>query len=441
MFCTNCGAKLQENAKFCIYCGHPVEMDETVPPQVAQSTQPIPQPTESEPPVQTEDVSVSAGQPEESTPQPTESEPPVQTEDVSVSAGQPEESTPQPTESEPPVQAEDVSVSAGQPEESTLQPAKSEASEQNEEAPASTGQPEESMPQSEESQATEPTEEIPASAGQPEESAPQPAKSQTAVQTLEAPRESDLESEWEEEDELEEDIPLARRLLPLWIGLGTVALTAVAFAVIQFAPIGQQAQADGSAVASSSSSVSEPEETGNQETDDDTQTPDASEEVTPPAEEEEPTTVEEFRVSSVMTDEIREQGGKYINHRFDYTLAVPDGFVASNEFQGGDGLRLYSAEYDMRITVYSGYQTSKTTEELFNQACAEIPGTLGYNAYGEDWYAVSSEDEEGMVHYRKYGAWDDKYRVMELIYPKANEEVCDPLTEELEDGFVSGTPD
>ncbi len=241
--------------------------------------------------------------------------------------------------------------------------------------------------------------------------------------------------------ELEEDIPLARRLLPLWIGLGTVALTAVAFAVIQFAPIGQQAQADGSAVASSSSSVSEPEETDNQETDDDTQTPDASEEVTPPAEEEEPTTVEEFRVSSVMTDEIREQGGKYINHRFDYTLAVPDGFVASNEFQGGDGLRLYSAEYDMRITVYSGYQTSKTTEELFDQACAEIPGTLGYNACGEDWYAVSSEDEEGMVHYRKYGAWDDKYRVMELIYPKANEEVCDPLTEELEDGFVSGTPD
>lgn len=389
MFCTNCGAKLQENAKFCIYCGHPVEMDETVPPQVAQSTQPIPQPTESEPPVQTEDVSVSAGQPEASTPQPAESE----------------------------------------------------ASEQIEEVPASTEQPEASTPQPAESAAPEPTEETPASAGQPEESMPQPAESKTAVETLEAPRESDLDLEWEEEDELEEDIPLARRLLPLWIGLGTVALTAVAFAVIQFAPIGQQAQADGSAVASSSSSVSEPGETDNQETDDDTQTPDASEEVTPPAEEEEPTIVEEFRVSSVMTNEIREQGGKYINHRFDYTLAVPDGFVASNEFQGGDGLRLYSAEYDMRITVYSGYQTSKTTEELFNQACAEIPGTLGYNAYGEDWYAVSSGDEEGMVHYRKYGAWDDKYRVMELIYPKANEEVCDPLTEELEDGFVSGTPD
>ncbi|WP_122790220.1 zinc ribbon domain-containing protein [Intestinibacillus sp. Marseille-P6563] len=389
MFCTNCGAKLQENAKFCIYCGHPVEMDETVPPQVAQSTQPIPQPTESEPPVQTEDA-------------------PASTE---------------------------------QPEESTQQPAESEASEQIEEVPASTEQPEASTPQPAESAAPEPTEETPASAGQPEESMPQPAESKTAVETLEAPRESDLDLEWEEEDELEEDIPLARRLLPLWIGLGTVALTAVAFAVIQFAPIGQQAQADGSAVASSSSSVSEPGETDNQETDDDTQTPDASEEVTPPAEEEEPTIVEEFRVSSVMTNEIREQGGKYINHRFDYTLAVPDGFVASNEFQGGDGLRLYSAEYDMRITVYSGYQTSKTTEELFNQACAEIPGTLGYNAYGEDWYAVSSGDEEGMVHYRKYGAWDDKYRVMELIYPKANEEVCDPLTEELEDGFVSGTPD
>lgn len=389
MFCTNCGAKLQENAKFCIYCGHPVEMDETVPPQVAQSTQPIPQPTESEPPVQTEDA-------------------PASTE---------------------------------QPEESTQQPAESEASEQIEEVPASTEQPEASTPQPAESAAPEPTEETPASAGQPEASASQPAESKTAVETLEAPRESDLDLEWEEEDELEEDIPLARRLLPLWIGLGTVALTAVAFAVIQFAPIGQQAQADGSAVASSSSSVSEPGETDNQETDDDTQTPDASEEVTPPAEEEEPTIVEEFRVSSVMTNEIREQGGKYINHRFDYTLAVPDGFVASNEFQGGDGLRLYSAEYDMRITVYSGYQTSKTTEELFNQACAEIPGTLGYNAYGEDWYAVSSGDEEGMVHYRKYGAWDDKYRVMELIYPKANEEVCDPLTEELEDGFVSGTPD
>lgn len=389
MFCTNCGAKLQENAKFCIYCGHPVEMDETVPPQVAQSTQPIPQPTESEPPVQTEDA-------------------PASTE---------------------------------QPEESTQQPAESEASEQIEEVPASTEQPEASTPQPAESAAPEPTEETPASAGQPEESMPQPAESKTAVETLEAPRESDLDLEWEEEDELEEDIPLARRLLPLWIGLGTVALTAVAFAVIQFAPIGQQAQADGSAVASSSSSVSEPGETDNQETDDDTQTPDASEEVTPPAEEEEPTIVEEFRVSSVMTNEIREQGGKYINHRFDYTLAVPDGFVASNEFQGGDGLRLYSAEYDMRITVYSGYQTSKTTEELFNQACAEIPGTLGYNAYGEDWYAVSSGDEEGMVHYRKYGAWDDKYRVMELIYPKANEEVCDPLTEELENGFVSGTPD
>lgn len=389
MFCTNCGAKLQENAKFCIYCGHPVEMDETVPPQVAQSTQPIPQPTESEPPVQTEDA-------------------PASTE---------------------------------QPEESTQQPAESEASEQIEEVPASTEQPEASTPQPAESAAPEPTEETPASAGQPEESMPQPAESKTAVETLEAPRESDLDLEWEEEDELEEDIPLARRLLPLWIGLGTVALTAVAFAVIQFAPIGQQAQADGSAVASSSSSVSEPGETDNQETDDDTQTPDASEEVTPPAEEEEPTIVEEFRVSSVMTNEIREQGGKYINHRFDYTLAVPDGFVASNEFQGGDGLRLYSAEYDMRITVYSGYQTSKTTEELFNQACAEIPGTLGYNAYGEDWYAVSSGDEEGMVHYRKYGAWDDKYRVMELIYPKANAEVCDPLTEELEDGFVSGTPD
>ena len=415
MFCTNCGAKLQENAKFCIYCGHPVEMDETVPPQVAQSTQPIPQPTESEPPVQTEDVSVSAGQPEESTPQPAESEASEQTEESPASAGQPEESTPQPAESE--------------------------ASEKTEETPASAEQPEASTPQPAESAAPEQTEEVPASAGQPEESAPQPAESKTAVQTLEAPRESDLDLEWEEEDELEEDIPLARRLLPLWIGLGTVALTAVAFAVIQFAPIGQQAQADGSAVASTSSSVSEPEETDNQETDDDTQTPDASEEVTPPAEEEEPTIVEEFRVSSVMTDEIRAQGGKYINYRFDYTLAVPDGFVASNEFQGGDGLRLYSAEYDMRITVYSGYQTSKTTEELFNQACAEIPGTLGYNAYGEDWYAVSSEDEEGMVHYRKYGAWDDKYRVMELIYPKANEEVCDPLTEELEDGFVSGTPD
>ena len=415
MFCTNCGAKLQENAKFCIYCGNPVEMDETVPPQVAQSTQPIPQPTESEPPVQTEDVSVSAGQPEESTPQPAESEASEQTEESPASAGQPEESTPQPAESE--------------------------ASEKTEETPASAEQPEASTPQPAESAAPEQTEEVPASAGQPEESAPQPAESKTAVQTLEAPRESDLDLEWEEEDELEEDIPLARRLLPLWIGLGTVALTAVAFAVIQFAPIGQQAQADGSAVASTSSSVSEPEETDNQETDDDTQTPDASEEVTPPAEEEEPTIVEEFRVSSVMTDEIRAQGGKYINYRFDYTLAVPDGFVASNEFQGGDGLRLYSAEYDMRITVYSGYQTSKTTEELFNQACAEIPGTLGYNAYGEDWYAVSSEDEEGMVHYRKYGAWDDKYRVMELIYPKANEEVCDPLTEELEDGFVSGTPD
>ena len=66
--------------------------------------------------------------------------------------------------------------------------------------------------------------------------------------------------------------------------------------------------------------LTEPEEaeTDNQETDDDTQTPDASEEVTPPAEEEEPTIVEEFRVSSVMTDEIRAQGGKYINHRFDY---------------------------------------------------------------------------------------------------------------------------
>lgn len=407
MFCTNCGAKLQENAKFCIYCGHPVEMDETVPPQVAQSTQPIPQPTESEPPVQTEDVSVSAGQPEESTLQPAESEASEQTENAPASAEQ------------------------------------SEASEQTEESPASAEQPEASTPQPAESAAPEPTEETPASAGQPEESAPQPAEAKTAVQTLEAPRASDWESEWEEDedDEREEDIPLARRLLPLWIGLGTVALTAVAFAVIQFAPIGQQAQADGSAVASSSSSVSEPEETDNQETDDDTQTPDASEEIAPPEAEEEPTTVEEFRVSSVMTDEIREQGGKYINHRFDYTLAVPDGFVASNEFQGGDGLRLYSAEYDMRITVYSGYQTSKTTEELFNQACAEIPGTLGYNAYGEDWYAVSSEDEEGMVHYRKYGAWDDKYRVMELIYPKANEEVCDPLTEELEDGFVSGTPD
>ena len=431
MFCTNCGAKLQENAKFCIYCGHPVEIDETVPPQVAQSTQPIPQHTESEPPVQTENAPASAEQPAESAPQPTASEAPVQTEEAPASAEQQAESTPQPTEAEASEQTEEDSTSAEQSEESTSQPAASE------EAPMTAEQPEESAPQPTEAETSEQAKEAPVSTGQSKESTPSPVEPKTAVQTLEAPPAFDLESEWEEEEA--EEIPLARRLLPLWIGLGTVALTAVAFAVIQCAPIGPQVQADGSAVASSSS-VSETEETNDQQTDGDTQTPDSSEEATPPVEEE-PIIVEEFRVSSVMTDEIREQGGKYINHRFDYTLAVPDGFVASNEFQGGDGLRLYSAEYDMRITVYSGYQTSKTTEELFNQACAEIPGTLGYSACGEDWYAVSSEDEEGMVHYRKYGAWDDKYRVMELIYPKANEEVCDQLTEELEDGFVSGTPD
>ncbi|MDR3767071.1 MAG: zinc-ribbon domain-containing protein [Butyricicoccus sp.] len=351
MFCTNCGAKLEEDAKFCIYCGQPIEKGtQTAAPQVAPQ----------EP--QTQDVPTA-----ETIAQPAmTAEPASQTTETA-------EPTPQAT--------------------LTVEPAP-------------------------------------------------PVKQ--SVQTQEPLPVSREESAWEP-DESEEIIPLARRLLPLWIGLGTVALAAVAFVVIQFLPIGEQPQAapedDRAAAASSSAVSSEPETEEAPKTTEDDKTQDTTADTEEPAIIADEKPVEEFAPSSVVTDEIIAQGGKYINHRFDYTLAVPEGFVASRETQNGDGIQLYNAEQDMRVIVYGGYQTSKTTEELYDRARAEIPGTLGYTACGNDWYAVSSEDEQGRVHYRKYGAWDDKYRVMELVYPKANEDVCDQLTEELEDGFVSGTSD
>lgn len=258
---------------------------------------------------------------------------------------------------------------------------------------------------------------------------------------------------WEEEPVWEEPPKKSHRLLPLWIALGVVALAAVAVIVIQFLPIGEQADAGrarGEDRAAASVSVAV---TSRKDEDSGSSAP-AEEEVPvdaadSPAEEGAGESAQteavpagngaDFVPSQTQTDAIIAQGGKYINARFGYTLMVPDGFAASRESENGDGLTLYNEEQDMRITVYGGYQTGESTGELFDQACAEIPGTLGYHTSGEDWYAVSSEDGEGMIHYRKYGAWDGKYRVMELVYPKANEGVCDQLTEELEDGFVSGT--
>lgn len=317
MFCTKCGAKLKEGARFCIYCGQPVEGSQPAQPRDKQPTQPLAQPA----------------QPRNE--QPTQPVPPV-----------------------PPV------------------------------APA-----------------------------------------------------------WEEEPVWEEP-KRSHRLLPLWIALAVVALAAVAVIVIQFLPIGEQEDAgrardkDRAAASASISDARLDKQTDTSASDEEALPASAAEEDSgnsTQTEAEPAGNGADFVPSQTQTDEIFARGGKYTNARFGYTLMVPDGFEASRESENGDGLMLYNEEQDMLITVYGGYQMGESTEELFDQACAQIPGTLGYHVSGEDWYAVSSEDEMGMVHYRKYGAWDGKYRIMELVYPKANAGVCDQLTEELEDGFVSGT--
>ena len=195
-------------------------------------------------------------------------------------------------------------------------------------------------------------------------------------------------------------------LVPLWAGLGTVALAAGAIYYIY-------------------------------------QLPDPGEGVPPAAQAasdaaQGPQGIAPFVFSEAQTNEIIWGDRYYINEKFVYSLRVPKGFEAEQERADGSGLRLYSMGYDMLISLSARNLSGETLGELIYDARVAMPGTVVYSARGADWFSITSQDEH-RVYYRKGVVWNGKYRLMELVYGKVvAPAACESLTKYLEDTFVGG---
>ena len=195
-------------------------------------------------------------------------------------------------------------------------------------------------------------------------------------------------------------------LVPLWAGLGTVALAAGAIYYIY-------------------------------------QMPDPGEGVPPAAQAasdaaQGPQGSAPFVFSEAQTNEIIWGDRYYINEKFVYSLRVPKGFEAEQERADGSGLRLYSMGYDMLISLSARNLSGETLGELIYDARVAMPGTVVYSARGADWFSITSQDEH-RVYYRKGVVWNGKYRLMELVYGKVvAPAACESLTKYLEDTFVGG---
>ena len=195
-------------------------------------------------------------------------------------------------------------------------------------------------------------------------------------------------------------------LVPLWAGLGTVALAAGAIYYIYQLPDPGEGVPPAAQAASDAAQGSQG--------------------------------IAPFVFSEAQTNEIIWGDRYYINEKFVYSLRVPKGFEAEQERADGSGLRLYSMGYDMLISLSARNLSGETLGELIYDARVAMPGTVVYSARGADWFSITSQDEH-RVYYRKGVVWNGKYRLMELVYGKVvAPAACESLTKYLEDTFVGG---
>ena len=131
----------------------------------------------------------------------------------------------------------------------------------------------------------------------------------------------------------------------------------------------------------------------------------------------------------------------YFNDRFGVSADVPQGWSRGNPPENDDGLRWTSPDGAAEVAVYGGFQVLDSLEEaLRTEADLGDGATTTYKAMGKHGFTISGLKGDKIIYRRsllscKDGVWNS----VEIIYPKAQKAVFDPIVAHIAASLKPGT--
>lgn len=127
--------------------------------------------------------------------------------------------------------------------------------------------------------------------------------------------------------------------------------------------------------------------------------------------------------------------GVYRNSAYNFYCAYPADFISTSP-KGINALKSYeSVDGTAVMTIRANKDTSGITiEEAMEDFCRAYGGTVGYQAKGDTWYAISVTNE-GRMFYRKFFSAQGNIYCMDFEFNEEDLQIYSPHIEYIEDNF------
>jgi hypothetical protein len=81
--------------------------------------------------------------------------------------------------------------------------------------------------------------------------------------------------------------------------------------------------------------------------------------------------------------------GEYLNSRFGFTVAIPDGFEAGEEPTNGDGNHFTSPDGRAKLTVYGSNSAGRSIKEYYDDLTTSLGVEPTYSRLSDNWFVLS----------------------------------------------------